>query len=132
MVSEVKKQLIALLKRLGYNVGDGGQYKEEFPWLIVKTSGYNRAETYDLSLRTISLTVDIFSNYNGEREILEIIENIGDNIAEIKNNNPAVLNIIQHQCRIIGDKSTGPVRKHGIITYTFVMAVGAKEDYDNE
>ena len=132
MVNELKKQLVALLKKLGYNVGDGGQYKEEFPWLIVRTSGYNRAETYDLSLRTISLTIDIFSNYKGEREILEIIENIGNNIAEMRNNNPAILNIIQHQCRIIGDKSTGPVRKHGIISYTFNMATGTKEDYDNE
>lgn len=127
MVNELKQQLVALLKKLGYNVGDGGQYEEQFPWLIVKTSGHNRADAYDIRMDQVSLTIDIFSNYPGEKEILEIIENIGNNIQELKAENEKVLNIVQHQCRIIGDKATGPVRKHGVITYTFTLAIGTKE-----
>ena len=127
MVNELKQQLVALLKKLGYNVGDGGQYEEHFPWLIVRTSGHNRTDAYDIRMDQVSLTIDIFSNYPGEKEILEIIENIGNNIQELKTENEKVLNIVQHQCRIIGDKATGPVRKHGIITYTFTLAIGTKE-----
>lgn len=132
MVNEIKQQLVALLKSLGYNVGDGGQYKEEFPWLIVRTSGHNRYDTYDMRIEAISLTIDIFSAYTGEKEILEIIENIGNNIQQIKINNPSIQHILQHQCRIIGDKATGPVRKHGVITYTFNLASGTKEELNNE
>jgi len=127
MVNELKKQLVALLKKLGYNIKDGGQYEEQFPWLIVRTSGHNRVDAYDIRIDQISLTIDIFSNYPGEKEILEIIENIGNNIQEIKMNNEKVLNIVQHQCRILGDKATGPVRKHGVITYTFNIVIGTKE-----
>ena len=67
--------------------------------------------------------VDQFSDYNGEAEILEIEDNITSHISEIYEL-PEVLGSTTN-FRIIDDKSTGVVKKHGIITYNII--VGGKE-----
>ena len=128
---ELKTQLYELIKSLGYNVTDNGTYEEKFPWLMVRTSGHNRFDSFDLRTDAFSFTIDIFSTYAGEREILEIIENISNNIQDLRIQNNKIMFISQNSLRIIDDNKKGPVRKHGVVTYRFLCSSGL-EEIENE
>lgn len=130
--TEIKTQLYDLIKSLGYNATDNGFYEENFPWLMLRTSGHNRMDTMDLRIDILSYTIDIFSTYNGEKEILEIVENISNNIQQLRRDNDKIMSIAQKSLRIIDDNKKGPVRKHGIITYQFLATSGLEEIEDDE
>ena len=83
MVSKMKKALCELLKSLGYNYTDNASYETELPWLKIRTNGHRRHNTFDCRYDVVNITIDIFSAYTGEKEILEIEENIGNHINEI-------------------------------------------------
>lgn len=124
MVSTIKEQVYNLLTGLGYQGTDNGTYQDNFPWLMVRTQGHNRLDTMDLRYDNITITIDIFSKYNGEKEILEIVEDIGNNIQSLKDENDTIIFIEQYSCKVLDDKKQGPVRKHGVLTYRFVCASG--------
>lgn len=130
LVSKIKEQLYNLLLSLNYNATDKGIYEEKFPWLMVRTNTYRRADSFDLRHDRIILTIDIFSKYSGEKEVLEIIENISNNIHTLKNENEAIMYIEQIGCVILDDNSTGPVRKHAVLSYEFTCVSGLEEESD--
>lgn len=132
MLEKIKTQFVQLLKSLGYNCTDNGVYKEEFPWLMVKTGGYQSAVSLDIRYDVIKLYLDIFSQYNGEKEIIEISEDIINHLQDLRQTCPEITAVGQTALTIIGDKATGPVRKHGILTYTFVLASGLLEEEEDE
>ena len=105
MVIKLKSQFYSLIKNLGYNITDNGQYVENFPWLMLRLT-------------------DIFSTYAGEKEILEIVNNISNALWEFQNNNPEILYAYQKMFKILDDKSTGPVKKHGVVNYEFLLGQG--------
>ena len=72
----------------------------------------------------LNLTVDIFSGYPGEKEILQIVEYINDHLLDFVDANPSVMYLSLANLVIIDDKETGPVRKHGIASYRFTLARG--------
>ena len=43
---------------------------------------------------------------------------------ELKDSNPDVLFCYQKTVKILDDKSTGPVRKHGVVVYEFLLGYG--------
>ena len=124
MVSRIKTQLYDLITGLGYRVADVRPNSEPFPWLLIRTGGHTRTDTMDLRYDMITINVDIFSAYNGEKEILEIIENISNHIQELKLTNETIIYIEQKTCRIIDDNKTGPCRKHGIVSFRFICSSG--------
>lgn len=128
MLNKLKSQFYALLKELGYNVTDNAEYKENFPWLMLRTNGYTVFRTFNTNISNVTLTLDIFSTYRGEKEIIEIVENIESHLNELRQNNPEVLYCYQKTMKILDDKTTGPVRKHGVITYDFLMGYGIELD----
>lgn len=136
MIIKMKTALYSLIRDLGYNITDQGNYEENFPWLMIRTSNHKKVEAMDVRMDEISLIVDVFSTYQGEKEILEIAENIADNLHIIKDNNPEVMVIGQRSLVIVGDTSKGPVRKHGVITYTIATAsylsASEEEEIENE
>ena len=134
MISKLKKQLIELIQSLGYNISDNGAYEESFPWLMLRTSGHNRQDSWDIRYDIISLTIDIFSSYTGEKEILDIIENISNNINTMRKENESIMAISQMSCRVVDDNSKGPVKKHGVITYRFLLSslISEMEGEENE
>jgi hypothetical protein len=91
MVQKIKTDLCSLVRELGYNITDNGAYVENFPWLMVRLGGHNRANSLDLRMDSITLVIDIFSKYKGEKEILDIVENITNHIWELRNNNPDIM-----------------------------------------
>lgn len=73
------------------------------------------------------MKIDIFSNYDGEKEILEMEKEIFDKIPQLYEID-GITYIRESDFRIMDDKSTGVVRKHGIITYTILSAGMLEEE----
>ena len=74
MLYKLKTQFYSLLKELGYNITDSAEYKENFPWLMLRTDGYTAFRSFNTNISNITLTLDIFSTYCGEKEIIEGIK----------------------------------------------------------
>lgn len=132
MLTAIKEQFYNLLKSLGYKVTDNGTYKEDFPWLMLTTGNYQSSVSLDIRYDVITLKLDIFSTYNGEKEIIQISENIVNHLQDLRKNNPDITAITQKKMIIIGDKETGPVRKHGILTYQFLVTSGLDLEDNND
>lgn len=132
MLTAIKEQFYNLLKSLGYKVTDNGTYKEDFPWLMLTTGNYQSSVSLDIKYDVITLKLDIFSTYNGEKEIIQISENIVNHLQDLRKNNPDITAITQKKMTIIGDKDTGPVRKHGILIYQFLITSGLDLEDNND
>ena len=124
MVIKLKSQFYSLIKNLGYNITDNGQYVENFPWLMLRLTDNQFSRSQDVLKHRVVLTLDIFSTYAGEKEILEIVNNISNALWEFQNNNPEILYAYQKMFKILDDNSTRPVKKHGIVNYEFLLGQG--------
>lgn len=131
MISKVKTELYNLIKELGYNITDNGDFHEDFPWLMLKTSGATAFQTMDTAYTTIVFSLDIFSTYSGEKEILTIIDNITNHLNDLLKIDKSITYIQQTSTKILGDKATGPVRKHGIVNYSVIVASPIGEEAPN-
>ena len=127
IVQELKKEICDLITELGYNITDTGAYVEDFPWLMIRTSGQSRYFTMDLDVNNIKFTIDIFSKYNGEKEVLDIVDNITTHINTLREIDKRIMFIAQTNLMIIDDEKTGPTKKHAILTYSFLTS-GPKEE----
>ena len=128
MISKVKTELYNLIKELGYNITDNGDFHEDFPWLMLKTSGATAFQTMDTAYTTIVFSLDIFSTYSGEKEILTIVDNITSHLNDLLKIDKSIIYIQQTSTKILGDKATGPVRKHGIVNYSVIVASPIEEE----
>ena len=132
MVQKIKTDLCSLVRELGYNITDNGAYVENFPWLMVRLGGYNRAHAHDTRIDGITLVIDIFSKYKGEKEILDIVDNITNHIWDLKENNPNIMYVMQKDLKILDDNKTGPIKKHGVLTYWFLLSSSIGEEDTND
>ena len=128
MVQKIKTKLCSLVRSLGYNITDNGAYVENFPWLMARLSNHKRVDTRDTRIDNISITIDIFSKYKGEKEILDIVENITNNIQTMRKENPEIMYISQASLKILDDNKTGIVKKHGVLTYHYLLSSNPEED----
>ena len=129
MISQLKTELYQILKEdLGYNVTDNpyGEEMKSFPCVLLTVSNTRRDKRKNTYLFSINFKIDIFSEYNGEKEILDMEEEIFDHIQKLYDNE-YVTYLREAGFRIIDDKSTGVLRKHGIINYTIYSAGGIEE-----
>lgn len=124
MLAQLKTQFYSLIKEKGYNITDNAEYREKFPWLMLRTNGYQVLNSFNMKMSNATLVLDIFSQYSGEKEIIEIVEDIQELLMELQNTNPAILFAYQKSLKILDDKATGPVRKHGVVVYEFLMGHG--------
>lgn len=122
MIEATKKKFCQYLRSLEYNVDDNGNYREEFPWLMLSVGSARVLKSYDLNMTEIQLKVDIFSTYTGEKEILTIVDNINKHIRTFMDENAEIQYVYMRSLRIIDDRETGPVRKHGVAQFSFVVA----------
>ena len=81
---------------------------------------------------SITLTIDIFSKYKGEKEILDIVEDITNHIQTIRKDNPEVMYIAQKGLKILDDNKTGIVKKHGVLSYQFLLSSNPEEDENDD
>ena len=128
MLKTLKEQLYILIKERGYNVKDNRVFDDNYPALILRLNNYMSANSFQLKAGIISFVIDIFSTYNGEQEIITVAEDLAEIIpSSIINNNPDVLYGYQKTLKILDDNSTGPVRKHGVLVYEFLVGRGEQE-----
>ena len=131
MISKVKAELYNLIKGLGYNVTDVGDFHEDFPWLMLKTTGATAYQTRDTTYTNITFSLDIFSTYSGEKEVLTIIDNITSHLNDLLKIDKEIIFVQQTSTKILGDKNTVPVRKHGVINYSVIVASAIGEENGN-
>ena len=135
MLEKLKTDFYAMIAGLGFHISDNRNFEEGgSPWLMLRTNGYQRVHSLGLRLSKITMVLDVFSQYNGEREIIMAVDKIANNIERFLAEHPEVLFCHQKSMKILDDKATGPVRKHGVISYEFMMGVEMpiEEDEDNE
>ena len=117
-----------MVNDLGLNVADNPYTKQQnsFPFLIFKLSNIKKDSFQQNFTYQYTFIVDIFSNYDGEKEILEIEEKIFDALPALYEV-PGVTYIRQHSCKILDDGAVGSRRKHGVITY-YIFCNGTSQE----
>ena len=122
MLEKLNTDFYTMITDLGYYISDNKNFDTGIsPWLILRTNGYQRTHSLGLKMSKITLVLDIFSQYNGEKEIIVVVDKIADNINKFLEEHPEVMFCYQKTLKILDDKTTGPVRKHGVLTYEFLM-----------
>ena len=127
MVQQLKTDLCSLVRELGYNITDNGAYVEDYPWLMARLGSYNRVDAINTRIDVITIIIDIFSKYKGEKEILDIVENISNHIQTLRVNNTNIIFISQKDLKILDDNKNGPVKKHGVVSYAFLLSKELEE-----
>lgn len=129
MIRKIKKQIYDILTQdLKYNVMDNPYDKNAtrtFPYCILNLQDLSRdmfKTGYHYNLR---YSIDIFSDYNGEVEILQMEKEIFEALQKLYENE-FVTYFRESGFRIMDDKSTGVMRKHGIISLTIVCMGGVE------
>lgn len=117
MLQWVKTKFFEYLSSLNYNVTDNSTHRDEFPWLMLRFNDANVSRTRDMNITEVRIIVDIFSTYDGEKEILDIIDNINEHIKEFIDSSDYIQYVSLRSLRIIDDPETGPVRKHGVANF---------------
>ena len=126
MISQLKTQLYQILSEdLEYNVTDNpyGDETKSFPYVKLTLSNTRRDKRKDAYWFNITFKIDIFSDYDGEKEILDMEEEIFEAIQKLYEND-FVTYVRESGFHIMDDKSTGVLRKHGIINYTIYSGGG--------
>lgn len=130
IVNQIKKQIYNILSEdLKYNVMDNPYNTKErtFPYVILNLQNVTRDSYKNSYQYMIKYKIDIFSNYDGEKEILEMEQAIFNHMEKLYDNE-FVTYFRESSFRIMDDKSTSVTRKHGIITYTIISTGGIVED----
>lgn len=132
LVENIKTKMYQIISSLGYEVIDRAQGKQlnHFPVIKIALAGLQRDYLKNSFMYRIRFKIDIFSSYEGEKEILDIEEKIADNLSRLYEI-PGIVYIRESDCKIIDDKSTSVVRKHGIVSYTITSAGGTEENEQN-
>lgn len=131
MIEEIKTKLFEILSdELGYEVADHPNGNKNFPCVFLKMGNATRDLFHDTFRFQIKFKIDIFSNYDGEKEILEMEEAIF-NATQALYDVVGVTYVRQSDFRILDDKSTSVIRKHGIITFT-IVSTGMVEEVEDE
>lgn len=130
MITQLKVQFKTILEALGYPIRDNNTYNTTYPMITLRLSNTNYEERNGIALRKIVYVVDIFSTYNGEKEILDINDKINEKLFMLPQHNKHITAMKQQNCLILDDKETGIVRKHGVLTYEFLLtsALGEVEE----
>ena len=132
MIEQIKTKFYQILSdTLAYNVTDGEHDINTFPCVILRMGNITRDRSHNVFLYQVKMKVDIFSNYDGEKEILDMEAAIFDELDtlyDLEN----VTYVKENSFRIIDDKSTAVVRKHGIGTYTIYLTGGLEEQEEDE
>ena len=131
LIEDVKKTLYNILTQdLGYTVVDNSSEENNCPWIRLRTSNLYRQPFKNNEYEyNITYTLDIFSEYDGEHEILEMDKEIFEKMPKMYELD-CITNISGSNLKIIDDKSTGVIKKHGILSYTFSIMFKTKEVED--
>lgn len=121
MINKIKDKLFEVLSSNYENqiVDNAAAVEEgEYPRIQIRLSTVTRDKYKGTFQYTIRYQVHIFSDYDGEKEILNMESEIFDALEQFYEID-GVTYVRESGFRILDDKSTGVFRKHGIISLTF-------------
>ncbi len=134
IIHQIKKQIYNILSEdLQYNVMDNpyNTQKRTFPYVILSLQDVSRDKIKNTYQYVIKYKIDIFSNYEGEKEILEMEQNIYNHMDKLYDNE-FVTYFRESGFRIMDDKSTGVTRKHAVLYYTIYSTGGLVDEQADE
>ena len=132
MLLEIKQEIFNMLQNeLGYRVTDNPyqqELEEIFPTVFFTVSNANRVNVKNNGfICNFTFKIDIFSEYNGEKEIILMEEDIAALLPDLMERFEYIIGVSEHSFKILDDKSTSVVRKHGVILYSITAAGQYKE-----
>lgn len=113
---DVKQAVYDAIKEANIPLEDSPVFeRKEFPYGIFRTVNVVRTRYKNFYKSQHLYKFDIFSTYKGEKEVLDICDDLEQRIfTSVMNDKRCTFVDINHD--IIDDKEQGPVTKHGIIT----------------
>ena len=122
MVERLKQVFCTALSENNINLRDTKNFAEIFPQVFLRTSNIKRIYYQGVSAINVSFTLDLFSKYSGEKEILDLEQEISTIARNLVDTNDFIMGMGLRSCLIQDDDSTGINIKHGILIYDFVLA----------
>ena len=122
MVERLKQVFYTALSENNIDLRDTKNFAEAFPQVFLRTSNIKRIYYQGVSAINVSFTLDLFSKYPGEKEILDLEQEISTIARNLVDTNDFIMGMGLRSCLIQDDDSTGINIKHGILIYDFVLA----------
>lgn len=122
MVEQLKQVFCTALSENNIDLRDTKNFAEAFPQVFLRTSNIKRIYYQGVSAINVSFTLDLFSKYSGEKEILDLEHQISTIARNLVDTNDFIMGMGLRSCLIQDDDSTGINMKHGILIYDFVLA----------
>lgn len=122
MVERLKQVFCTALSENNIDLRDTKNFAETFPQVFLRTSNIKRIYYQGVSAINVSFTLDLFSKYSGEKEILDLEQEISTIARNLVDTNDFIMGMGLRSCLIQDDDSTGINIKHGILIYDFVLA----------
>lgn len=122
MVERLKQVFYTALSENNIDLRDTKNFAEAFPQVFLRTSNIKRIYYQGISAINVSFTLDLFSKYSGEKEILDLEQQISTIARNLVDTNDFIMGMGLRSCLIQDDDSTGINIKHGILIYDFVLA----------
>lgn len=122
MVERLKQVFYTALSENNIDLRDTKNFAEAFPQVFLRTSNIKRIYYQGISAINVSFTLDLFSKYSGEKEILDLEQEISTIARNLVDTNDFIMGMGLRSCLIQDDDSTGINIKHGILIYDFVLA----------
>ena len=122
MVERLKQAFYTALSENNIDLRDTKNFAEVFPQVFLRTSNIKRIYYQGVSAINVSFTLDLFSKYSGEKEILDLEQEISTIARNLVDTNDFIMGMGLRSCLIQDDDSTGINIKHGILIYDFVLA----------
>ena len=122
MVERLKEVFCTALSENNIDLRDTKNFAEVFPQVFLRTSNIKRIYYQGVSAINVSFTLDLFSKYSGEKEILDLEHQISTIARNLVDTNDFIMGMGLRSCLIQDDDSTGINIKHGILIYDFVLA----------
>lgn len=122
MVERLKQVFYTALSENNIDLRDTKNFAEAFPQVFLRTSNIKRIYYQGVSAINVSFTLDLFSKYSGEKEILDLEQEISTIARNLVDTNDFIMGMGLRSCLIQDDNSTGINIKHGILIYDFVLA----------
>lgn len=122
MVERLKQVFYTALSENNIDLRDTKNFAEAFPQVFLRTSNIKRVYYQGVSAINVSFTLDLFSKYSGEKEILDLEQQISTIARNLVDTNDFIMGMGLRSCLIQDDDSTGINIKHGILIYDFVLA----------
>lgn len=122
MVERLKQVFYTALSENNIDLRDTKNFAEAFPQVFLRTSNIKRIYYQGVSAINVSFTLDLFSKYSGEKEILDLEQEISTIARDLVDTNDFIMGMGLRSCLIQDDDSTGINIKHGILIYDFVLA----------